>query len=252
MNVSRGKLAVGLFTVAAVLGLAGTVEGQSMSLWDDWLEIKDSSGRQQTLLEPAYLRLGGPAGNGVDGGIELFDEDSNAIFLADAANRWVVAQLDFWVLAPSGSSTIHLDGESGKIGLGGFDNDGDLLLTDSSLSPTIVLDGDTGSAETSLDGNGFVKGWARIGSDGVVLSCYNCNPDPRFTGKLALGLYYVDFGPIANDISSRPRFVTLDRHGTSQAIVDRVTLDDDDTGDPSRIKVITGEAQDHSFTITVF
>ena len=101
-------------------------------------------------------------------------------------------------------------------------------------------------------GEGAVKAWARVASDGSVVSCYQC--DPAQSGRTAKGSYEVDFSPASADITGWPRLGTLDSLGF--ATTDgQVTLADK-AGETSKVVVETadfeGSSKDRSFTVMLY
>jgi hypothetical protein len=231
----------------------GAVRAQSLSLEDDVIQILSSIGAIDTYIGRSLLRLGTPVPGSQSGFLGVYDSNGGHAFEVHSFQKIVELTGDLNIQSP-GSSTpsMQFDGSAGNIYLGGDGQDGDMVVSNSNAVQTISFDGDTATVWNAFSGDGFVKGWARIDSNGSVLGCYNCNTDVTKTLRTALGTYYVDFSPIASDISTRPRIAVLDKFGASISGVDTITLTDDDTGDTSRIRVFTGPAADHSFTITVF
>jgi len=116
---------------------------------------------------------------------------------------------DIFLQDGSGNTSVSISGSGGSITLGeSTGNDGELFLRDSAGSTAgLSLDGGTGNISTNqLNGNGLVKAWARVGSDGVVDSCYRCNSSATESQKIAgfTGAYEIDFTPLGTDISDRP------------------------------------------------
>ncbi len=155
------------------------------------------------------------------------------------------------------TTTISLDGQLGFIQLGSPNEDGDLRLFDNSPdnSLSINLDGATGNVSNQLVGNGLVKAWARINSNGTVASCYNCSSSAFNTQRLSTGDYEVDF-TFATNISSRP-WVCSVGHGGNSTIVRHDTIGcAGRNGDPSSVYVAienhAGTDVDREFTLVVF
>lgn len=99
---------------------------------------------------------------------------------------------------------------------------------------------------------GGVYAWARINSNGTVLSCFRCDTNPAQTQKIATGQYEVAF---LVGIAGRPRLASYDTHGTFFVIPGGLSLADR-SGDPTSVAIRTsaadGTATDRSFTIFVF
>ena len=235
-----------------LLGSTGAA-AQGVKLDDDQIEILDGDGDELSSLDGVWLRLGGAgAGNGLLQVVSL----TNVPLLQASPD---LGRVSIWgdlelFSPPNGPQAILLEADLGDITLGGSQaGDGDIVLKDNAGFTTMTIDGNNGTAENTLAGNGFIKGWARIDKDGNVLSCYRC--DAAKTSRTALGTYYVDFSPVGSNLVSRPRIAVIDRHGASDPTGGEIWLQDDDSGmaaNKSRIKVVTGPAEDRSFTITVF
>jgi hypothetical protein len=67
---------------------------------------------------------------------------------------------------------------------------------------SIAAEGSTGTIANSMDGDGLVKGWARIAAAGEVSSCYRCSSEE--SRRISEGTYEVDFTPIGDDVHARP------------------------------------------------
>jgi hypothetical protein len=153
------------------------------------------------------------------------------------------------------TNTIDMDGGTGYIVLGnaGSSEDGDIRVNDTDGSQSIYLDGASGNVTNQFAGNGLVKAWARINSDGTVASCWRCSTSASNTQKVGTGQYEVDF-TIASDIRARPRTGILDRHTTSTSN-GMITLADR-AGDNSSVWVDTkdpsGTATDQAFTVVIY
>jgi hypothetical protein len=129
------------------------------------------------------------------------------------------------------------------------------LVDDAPSSCQAYIKGCTpGVRNTGLAGDGFVKGWARINADGTIASCYNCNPDTNETRKISTGAYEVDFTPLGDDVTGRPRSATLDNLSGSApqgeiGVADR-------SGDSSSVFVATrddgGTFTDKSFVVVIY
>ncbi len=138
------------------------------------------------------------------------------------------ADVDFKIVDPlSALSTtdpsleFNASGASLVLGSGNISSpgaDGDLLIQDGAGTTTITLDGASANAIQVIDpgdtsmANGFVKAWAKIDEDGLIVSCWNCNTDTQVTKRLSLGTYQVDF--LLGDISSRPVLASVSFHSS--------------------------------------
>jgi hypothetical protein len=90
-----------------------------------------------------------------------------------------------------------------------------LRLKDRAGETALELDARSGNVTNLFsddpdESNGLVKAWAQIRADGEIIACWRCNTDPDETGRLFRGTYEVDFTPLATDIRTRPRALTLD------------------------------------------
>jgi len=106
-----------------------------------------------------------------------------------------------------------------------------------------------------LNGNGMVKAWARMNSDGAIISCWRCNTNTGQTQRTSTGLYEVDFTPLSTDIRGRPRAAVLDGHAGILAPIGFASLTDR-AGDNSSVFVVTrnvaGDLADLSFTVIIW
>ena len=228
---ASGGLVLEAESGAVQVGRGGSVDQRS----DTDLIVYDPNG---TLTEAAFhfnaslsdLRIG--SGSSVDPG------DDGDIRLEDGF----------------GLLTVALDGATGLLTLGTSGQDGDLRVTDSANATGLQLDGQSGNLTNSLGGNGVVKAWARINSNGSVHSCYRCNVASSETQSTGVGSYEVDFTPLATDITSRPRSAILDRHSTG--ITEGQVSLADRAGDLSSVFVRTtssdGTNLDIAFTLIIY
>lgn len=132
------------------------------------------------------------------------------------------------------------------------------------LTPSVSLD-IQGDATQDLSGNGFVKAWARINSDGTVLNCYKCNSSNIETKKISTGTYEVNFAPLSSDITSRPRMAVIDSrsvYGSAGKIISLANRCDTwefvfcSKEDKSSVSIIiqdhAGTYSDAAFTIFIY
>jgi len=134
-------------------------------------------------------------------------------------------------------------------------DDGDIFLEDGKGVTSIQLNGSTGTVQNNiLGGNGLVKAWAKINSNGTINSSWNCNTSAAETRRVAVGAYEVDFTPLSTNIGSRPRMAVLDTHttGSTTGFISVATR----AGDPSSVYVLTlatnGANADRSFTLIIY
>ncbi len=143
-------------------------------------------------------------------------------------------------------TTIELDGQTGAVRLGGLGKDGDVIVFDNTAVETFRINGANGTATNDQNGNGLVKAWARVGSDGTVESCWRCS-DANRSGA---GIYTVSFNI---DVSGRPRTATIDSHAGGPPSTGTVRLDNAGT---SGIGVRTTDNSftnaDRPFTVVVY
>lgn len=154
-------------------------------------------------------------------------------------------------------NNVQLRGADGEAFLGSTTtgDDGDISLSNGTSSNfALDLEGSNGTITNIITGNGIVKAWARMNSNGTVASCYRCSTSAANTNRISLGNYEVDFTIDAN-IDSRPVVCSSGHNavsGTSGAGISCVgrTLDD------SSVFVSTfspaGTSVDSYFTIVVF
>lgn len=256
---SRTKVVISslmALNVAIAMAAYAQTDG-TVSLSDGEVIFLDDEGAETARLSHSSWLAGSPAGNTRYGYLGVYDRAGIEVFSANAEASIVSALEQLYVRRASGVSTVRLEGAFGNLDAGGDGQDGDLFLKNNAFTNTIHLDGQTGNARTSLSGNGFVKGWARIDRAGGVLSCYNCEETTTGLNNGApLGgvFYFVDFSPIADDITSRPRTLTIDKHGQTVLQDQRIGLHfiDDDPDDPSRIRVYFARKDDASSALSPF
>ncbi len=140
-----------------------------------------------------------------------------------------------------GNGTVSASGGSGSISLRSSTG-----ADVTSLSPIAITQ--------PLAGNGAVKAWAKINSDGTVQSCYKCSSSATDTQNVGTGFYEVDFTPLGTDITARPRTATITHHGSGVLAHGEVALGGR-SGDLSAIWVRTanaGTALNRPFTIVIY
>jgi hypothetical protein len=155
------------------------------------------------------------------------------------------------------SSDVRPNLKLGKTG-----NDGDLIVRDEFKNTGFQVDGNTGDVTNSFDGNGLVKAWARIATDGSVITCFRCNMDSAETRKIpaTTGQYEVDFTPLETDISSRPRLCISEKFApTPPAGTDDNICNTSTSADPSTVNVHLWDGgvtpntpENDQFTIIIF
>jgi hypothetical protein len=225
VNSFRSLLAICIVAAVAMVFAAGTANAQIIILENDEVRLEDdSTGQTARIYYGGDLYLGGSGWTG-------------EIYLQNYLGATVVS-----VTA------------SGTMSLGTTTDDGDLYLRNSSGSNTISMDGTTGTLTNDFAGNGLVKAWARINSDGTVASCWRCNTSVSETYNTGTGYYYVDF-TFATDISSRPLSATIDSHSTG-LISHGEIMTGFVSGDPSSVWVRTasetGTAGNRPFTLVIY
>jgi hypothetical protein len=220
---------------------------QMVVINDDSVVVRDTDGdAAATLDSQGDLELGGLGRNG---DIRLLDVEGDQTVTIDGNTGNITLgggndDGDISLLDSDGTtSTIYLNGQLGQITLGnsGSNEDGDITVRNSAGGTSFEVDGATGTATNDLDGNGLVKGWARMGDDGTLVSCWRCSTNTAHTKRISEGQYTVDFPSLGDDITTRP-FVCSIAHGN---------LDETDgveflhvvctaaNGDPSKVYVQT-------------
>ena len=161
---------------------------------------------------------------------------------------------DIFIEDGSGRTTMQLNGSDGGIVLGTTASDGDLQLRNTANAITIQMDGQTGNLTNTFTGNGLIKAWARINSNGTVLSCFRCNISAAQTRRIALGSYEVDFTPFSTNVRARPRTVAIDSHSTGTPKGFAILADR--AGDASSVFIRTtdfsGVTADRAFTLAIY
>ncbi len=213
-NVKRLSAGGRLLAVTTILSLTvvaslGAQSGVILGNGDDLLRLLDDGGNVAVVFDvndvntTQVVRFGRADPSGFDEmniDIELIDEgstlaaDDRSIFLDSSAAN---------ITLGSGSST-----EPGS--------DGDLFLEDGLGTTNILIDGATGNFTQNIDntgttfdfdGNGAVKAWAIIESDGTVARCWKCSGAASNTSQVDTGQYQVGFN--LNGIENRPVLATV-------------------------------------------
>lgn len=149
-------------------------------------------------------------------------------------------------------ATVQLLGVDGSLRLGSSADDGDIIVYDADPhQQSFVVDGNTGNITNQLGGNGSVKAWAKISSDGSVVACWRCNADPAQTKKLATGQYSVSFSPLGANIESRPRMATIDSHGNT-LVFGSATVANGGSGVVVATRSSSNTLEDRPFTVFIF
>jgi hypothetical protein len=143
--------------------------------------------------------------------------------------------------------------------LGGSSGDGRLRVRDEAKDTAVDLRGTNGNVTNLFsndedEGNGLVKAWAAINSDGSVANCWRCDKDPSATFRVSTGVYQIDFTPLSTDITGRPRSVSVSGAGAIPVAAIR-TADVD--GDASALNVgtnnpTTGAAINAPFVLIIY
>jgi len=248
--------------VMAVVLAAGTAQAQVIL---DQSNVLIEVGGTQT----ARLSSGGDlylGGDGMYGDIISYKGTEGAVFYWNAGSADLTiggatsgTPLDGHVYLKDNdgvTTTIELRGQYGDIILGGSgsNEDGDLTIRDNDGSSSIILDGASGNATNQLGGNGLIKAWARINSNGTVASCWRCNTNASYTFNSSPGYYYVDFN-FTTDITSRPLSAVIDSHSVGSITHGNIQLGYR-SGDSSAVWVRTssetGTAGNRPFTLFVY
>ena len=178
------------------------------------------------------LRLG--SGNGVDPG------DDGDLLLENG----------------NGATGVFMGGTGAFIILGGSANAGDLFIRDENNFNEIVMNGSTGDVTNQIAGDGLVKAWCRVNSDGTFAGGFRCNSNSAETRLIPglTGQYEVDFTSLSTDISARPHVISCsdDSMFVSCQEVTSVLR----SGDPSSLFVTTrnsdGSLVNSAFTVVIF
>ena len=248
---------MGISVLAVAMAfVAGAANAQVAYMSQNEFIVETAGGQTAKMHYGGDLLLGG---NGWTGEIWLYDSSGNT------DGYWVSSTLTLGGLNDDGdiylrdsvntSNTIHLDGQYGQITLGNSASteDGDLTILDNDGTQSIFLDGASGTINNQLGGNGLIKAWARINSDGTVASCWRCNTNVLETRRIATGQYEVDF-TFTTDITTRPMSATVDSHTAGSVWYGDVNIGYR-SGDTSSAWVITRYEDanyDRPFTIFVF
>lgn len=251
----RQRLGICILAALIFVLAAGAAHAQVVIIEDDAISMDAAGGQTVLLYAGGDLYLGG---NGWTGELYL-KNSSNAI-----TGSWIAANLRLGGGNTAGgltvrdndglTTTIALRGQYGEIRLGGSGSheDGDITVLAGDGTPSFEVDGDSGNVTNWSNGNGLIKAWARINSDGTVASCWRCNTNTSETGKVGTGVYHVDF--FLGDITTRPLSAVVDSH-TPGSIANGIVNLGYSLGDASSVWVITrfqDSNLDRSFTLMVY
>lgn len=250
-------LAVLASGIIAALVAPAAARPQSVSLANGAIEIFDSDGDSAVVIDNgADLTAGG---DGRTASLDLRSSNGSTTLSFNAFQAQLIlggGTFEGILLLKDSdgvTTTIDLDGLTGAVRLGGNDEDGDLIVYDSSDTETVRINGESGTATNALEGNGLIKAWAEIDSTGSVVDCWRC--DSSATVGLDLGVYHVDFSPLAADIRGRPRLAVLDTHDTDLQLAAYVSVRDSITS-TSALVVSTEAAPsgpaNRAFTVFIY
>jgi hypothetical protein len=192
---------------------------------------------------------------GEAGGINVRDAtNGSAVVLDGAGAELKVGTIDnagdVLLNDTDGTTTVELDGEFGSLTLGNATEDGDIVINDSDPDiESFRVDGNSGNVTNQLAGNGTVKAWAKVASNGNIVGCWRCVNANTRNGT---GDYAVDFSPLGEDITSRPRTAVIDTHGANIGTVGFVTLGGVSADIYVGTRDISGNLADRSFTVFVY
>ena len=247
--------------VIAFCMLAGTAHAQLVALGDGIIEIIDFDGDVVMRVSNAANYVAG--GSGRTGDITLRQADGSTTFHTNSGTGTLTlgggADSGDLILRDSDgtTTTVNLEGRLGLITLGApGSEDGDIIIYDGNTTlESFRVDGNTGNATNQFGGNGLVKAWARINSDGTIASCYRCNTDTTETRRISEGHYEVDFTSISTLMRLRPFLCSLG-YGEVQIIGAGHIICSRRNGDQSSINIVTtsdsNTAADGPFTVVVF
>ncbi|MFV2073884.1 MAG: hypothetical protein ACC742_14700 [Thermoanaerobaculales bacterium] len=256
-------LGICIFAVCTIVLTTGTARAQQVILENSMLRIESGGSVEVVRLDSGGdLVLGGPGWfgditsyRGSDGTVFVFNAATADLTLG-GASAGTPQTGDLFLKDNDGTTnTIVLNGLTAQIILGNSASteDGDILVRDTDGTSSITMDGASGNVSNQFAGNGLVKAWARINSDGTVASCWNCSTNAANTQKLFTGQYEVDF-TFASDITARPRAGILDTHGTLITAGEIYLANR--LGDNSSVWVGTldsaGTSSDRAFTIMIY
>jgi hypothetical protein len=221
------KMRIGLklaLLMVLVAGLAAELPAQTLEL--------DSG-------EDVNIGRGGDASSRVDADLMVYDPN--------------YTQSATWPAFNFNASLSDLELGSGYSTYPG--DDGDIELFDGQGNIDIDLNGSTGTIVNSFTGNGIVKAWARVGSDGIVDSCYRCTTSTTESQRLNAGRYEIDFTSLGTDIRDRPWTCSLGNGGTTSETgrsINCVQRNGDTSSVFVNIRNSTGTDTDSPYTIVVY
>lgn len=247
MELKEKRLIVVIAAVILASSTLGTDRARAglAAFGESSIRIFNSMGNRAfdvlTSTSPAQVILGRGGTNGTDMDLRVIDPDSTQVtenvVLIDASTGGITLGSgsvavpgedgDLLIENGLGDVTAQIDGAGGNLFLGSGSEanpsaDGDIQLEDGQGDVTIHLDGETGNLYQDTffsadEGNGAVKAWARINSDGTIFNCWRCDTDPAQTMRVGSGVYLVAFDVGAN-IDPRPKLATLIDNLTANSI----------------------------------
>jgi hypothetical protein len=256
VNSSQSIVWVLVLVAAAMVLAVGAADAQVI-VENDEVRIELSGGQTARMFAGGDIFLGGNAWTGeiylnTGGNLQVGSWIASTITLGNTGDDGDIFLRD----SINNATTISMDGASGGITLGSSASteDGDIQIHDNDGSVSIALDGASGNVSNQFGGNGLIKAWARINSNGTVASCWRCNTSASYTYSYTAGFYYVDFN-FTTDITSRPLSAVIDSHSVGTIYHGNIQLGYK-TGDASSVWVRTssesGAAENKPFTLFVY
>ncbi|MEM8994107.1 MAG: hypothetical protein AAGF23_04865 [Acidobacteriota bacterium] len=118
-----------------------------------------------------------------------------------------------------GALVFEVNGGNGGVTVGAAGEDGDLEILDTSGSRGFNVDGNSGTVTNALGGEGLIKAWCRVNSDGILLDGFRCSATTYEGGGQ---FYTADFTALATDISARGILLTVNEYGSDQSCTGEV------------------------------
>jgi len=117
----------------------------------------------------------------IDFGVADFNGNDWAVFVNGSSSLLQLGSPlstddgDFQVYNGGGAMVFDVNGGNGGVTIGAASEDGDLAILDTSGATGFNVDGNSGDVTQALSGEGLIKAWCRVSSDGILLDGFRCS-----------------------------------------------------------------------------
>ncbi|MEM1182203.1 MAG: hypothetical protein AAGM22_27895 [Acidobacteriota bacterium] len=156
----------------------------------------------------------------IDFGVADFNSNQRAVLVNGSSSLLEISSPissddgDFHIYSGGGALIFDVNGSNGSVTIGDTSEDGDLEIVDTSGSRAFNVDGASGDVTQALGGEGLIKAWCRVSSEGILLDGFRCTATTYEGGGQ---FYTADFTALATDISARGILMTVNEHGDDQS-----------------------------------